>query len=44
MTIAFRLLCGMGLGIEFAPAPGVYCTLQLFIVEIALFNEELFDE
>ena len=40
MSIAIRFMTGFALGVEFAPAPGMYFSLYLGIAEIAFYNEE----
>ena len=40
MSIAIRFMTGVSVGFEFAPAPGVYVSLYLGILEIARYNEE----
>lgn len=44
MLMAIRLMTGAALGFEIAPAPGVYVTIYLGILEIALFNPEELEE
>jgi len=40
MYIALRFMTGFALGLEFVPGPGIYISIYLGIVEIALYNEE----
>jgi len=40
LSLAFRFMTGFAIGFEFAPAPGVYFSAYLCIVEVALYNEE----
>ena len=40
MSIATRFMTGVCVGIEFASVPGVYVSLYLGIIEIAIYNEE----
>lgn len=44
MLMAIRLMTGAALGFEITPAPGVYVTIYLGILEIALFNPEELEE
>lgn len=37
-------MTGFALGIEVAPAPGIYFSLYLGIAEVALYNEEGLDD
>ena len=40
MLLALRFMTGFAVGLEFAPAPGIYFSIYLGIVEVALYNEE----
>ena len=40
MSTAVRFMTGFAVGIEFAPAPGMYFCLYLGIAEVAFYNEE----
>jgi hypothetical protein len=44
MQIAFRLMTGMAIGLEFTPVTGVYLHLYLGIVEVVFFNEDEIEE
>ena len=44
MSIAIRFITGMCVGIEFAAVPGVYVSLYLGIIEIAIYNEEKLED
>lgn len=40
MSLAIRFMTGFAVGLEFAPAPGIYISLYVGSVEVALYNEE----
>ncbi len=44
MVMAIRLLAGIALGFDVNPAPGVYVSIYLGIVELAFYNPEEIEE
>ena len=40
MSIALRWMAGLVVGFEIAPAPGMYLSLYLGIIEVVFYNEE----
>jgi hypothetical protein len=44
MVMAIRLLTGIALGFDINPAPGVYVSIYLGIIEIACYNPEELEE
>lgn len=44
MVMAIRLLAGLALGFDVNPAPGVYVSIYLGIVELAFYNPEELEE
>ena len=44
MVMAIRLLAGLALGFDVNPAPGVYVSIYLGIVELAFYNPEEIEE
>jgi len=44
MVMAIRLMAGLALGFDVNPAPGVYVSIYLGIVELAFYNPEELEE
>jgi len=44
MVMAIRLMAGLALGFDVNPAPGVYVSVYLGIVELAFYNPEEIEE
>jgi hypothetical protein len=44
MVMAIRLMAGIALGFDVNPAPGVYVSIYLGIVELAFYNPEEIEE
>ncbi|CAB4161179.1 hypothetical protein UFOVP729_35 [uncultured Caudovirales phage] len=44
MVMAIRLLAGLAVGFDVNPAPGVYVSIYLGIVELAFYNPEELEE
>jgi hypothetical protein len=42
--VSFRFITGFALGFDLTPVKGVYVTIYLGIIEIAIYNEEAEDE
>lgn len=43
-AISGRFITGFALGFDIAPLEGVYLTIYLGIIEIAIYNEEVVNE
>jgi hypothetical protein len=44
MVMAIRLMAGIALGFDVNPAPGVYVSIYLGIVELAFYNPKEIEE
>jgi hypothetical protein len=44
MVMAIRLMAGLAVGFDVNPAPGVYVSIYLGIVELAFYNPEELEE
>jgi hypothetical protein len=44
MVMAIRLMAGLALGFDVNPAPGVYVSIYLGIIELAFYNPEELEE
>jgi hypothetical protein len=44
MLMAIRLMAGLALGFDVNPAPGVYVSIYLGIIELAFYNPEELEE
>lgn len=44
MSLAIRFTCGLVFGFDALPAPGVYVSVYLGIIELAFYNEDKLED